>query len=105
MRLDRLLYFLRFVKTRSAAQRMVAEGHLRLNGARAARQNSAVSIGDVLTLPLGRGVLVAEILALPARRGPASEAQSCYRALDAGQTMAIAGSRLRQDLRSRKKEG
>jgi len=95
MRIDRLLCYLRFAKTRGVAQRWIAEGHMRLNGERVTRQDRAVSVGDVLTLPLGRNVQVIEILALPERRGPASEAQGCYRALDAGRSIAIAGARNR----------
>jgi ribosome-associated heat shock protein Hsp15 len=45
----------------------------------------------VLTLPLRRDVLVIELLALPVRRGPASEARACYRPLDAGGAKRIAG--------------
>jgi hypothetical protein len=40
-------------------------------------------------------VLVIELLALPARRGPAEEARACYRPLDAGRTKAIAGAQER----------
>ena len=46
--------------------------------------------GDVLTLPLPTRVLVIELLVLPERRGPADEAQSCYRVLDAGGANPIA---------------
>ncbi len=91
MRIDRLLYFLRFARSRALAQRWIAEGHIRHNGARVLRQDLAVAAGDVLTLPLRRDVLVIELLELPARRGPASEARACYRALDAGRTKGIAG--------------
>ena len=38
----------------------------------------------MLTLPLANRVVVIELLTLPARRGPASEARSHYRPLDAG---------------------
>jgi ribosome-associated heat shock protein Hsp15 len=44
-------------------------------------------------LPLPRGVLVAEVLALPHRRGPASEAQSCYRVLDERAANPIAAAK------------
>jgi ribosome-associated heat shock protein Hsp15 len=83
MRLDRLLWFLRFAKTRGAAQQWIAEGHIRRNGERVTRLDQPVAVGDVLTLPLRSRVLPIEILALPARRGPATEAQACYRPLDA----------------------
>ena len=91
MRLDKLLYSLRFAKTRGAAQRWIAEGHIRRNGSRVVRNNQEVGEGDVLTLPLRSKVLAIEIVALPARRGPVAEAQACYRALDRGGAIAIAG--------------
>lgn len=82
MRVDKLLWFLRFTKTRGIAQTLVGTGHLRLNGRRIERAHQGVAIGDVLVLPLAQGVRVVELLALPERRGPASEAQACYRVLD-----------------------
>lgn len=82
MRVDRLLCYLRFVRTRSAAHRLVDTGHLRINGDRITRCARDVRVGDVLTLPLGRSVRLIEILALPERRGPPREAQTCYRELD-----------------------
>ena len=91
MRLDRLLFNLRFAKSRTLAQRWIGEGHIRRNGERVLRQDLAVAVGDVLTLPLRAKVLVIEVVALPARRGPASEARACYRPLDAGRTLAVAG--------------
>jgi ribosome-associated heat shock protein Hsp15 len=91
MRIDRLLFNLRFAKSRTLAQRWIGEGHIRRNGERVLRQDLPVAVGDVLTLPLGRAVRVIELLALPARRGPASEARACYRPLDAGGAKRIAG--------------
>ncbi len=91
LRIDRLLWFLRFTKSRSLAQRWIAEGHLRRNGGRVARNDQPIAIGDVLTLPLRQRVLVIEILSLPKRRGPPEEARACYRELDAGGSFAIAG--------------
>jgi ribosome-associated heat shock protein Hsp15 len=90
MRLDRLLFHLRFARSRSLAQRWIAEGHIRRNGERVVRQDQPVAAGDVLTLPLKREVLVIEVVALPARRGPASEARRCYRPLDAGGAKRLA---------------
>lgn len=92
MRLDKLLWFLRFARTRSRAQAWICEGHIRRNGQRVERQGLPVGPGDVLTLPLARNVVVIEIVALPTRRGPAAEAQSCYRVLDDGGLVALAGS-------------
>jgi ribosome-associated heat shock protein Hsp15 len=82
MRLDKLLWFLRLAKTRPLAQALISEGHLRLNGRRIERAAQAIAIGDILVIPLPSRVTVIEIMALPTRRGPATEALACYRVLD-----------------------
>lgn len=82
MRVDKLVWFLRFAASRSLAQKWVEDGHFRLNGRRIEKPGTTVRIGDVLTLPLRTRVCVIDLLALPERRGPPSEAQSCYRVLD-----------------------
>jgi len=82
VRIDKLLWFLRFAKTRGLAQDWVAQGHIRLNGRRIERASAHVAAGDVLVLMLGAAVRVVEVVALPERRGPASEAQACYRLID-----------------------
>jgi ribosome-associated heat shock protein Hsp15 len=82
MRIDKLLWQLRFTKTRGGAQGIVASGHVRRNGTRVMRASQDVAVGDTLTIPLPGGVRVIEIAALPLRRGPAAEAMACYRALD-----------------------
>jgi len=43
---------------------------------------ATVRVGDMLVVPLHNGVKVIEVVTLPARRGPAPEAQGCYRVLD-----------------------
>ncbi|KHK89596.1 RNA-binding S4 domain-containing protein [Novosphingobium malaysiense] len=82
MRVDKLLWYLRLAKSRSVAQAMAAGGHMRLNGRRVDRAHQKIGAGDVLTIPAGGGVRIIEILSLPPRRGPAPEAQACYRVLD-----------------------
>jgi ribosome-associated heat shock protein Hsp15 len=79
MRLDRLLVYLRFARTRSAACALI-DGHgVRRNRQPVRRANEPARIGDVLTLALTGGVRVVEITALPARRGSPAEAQAHYR--------------------------
>ena len=82
MRIDKLLWFLRLARTRGLAQTMTESGHLRLNGRRVERAHLKVSPGDVLVLMRGESVIAIEVLSLPSRRGPAPEAQACYRVLD-----------------------
>ena len=90
MRIDRLLCYLRFVKTRSTAHRMIDEGHVRRNGQRVCRASQPVSEGDVLTLPLREEVVIVHICALPTRRGSPAEARLCYHTLDPQGQSAIA---------------
>ena len=94
MRIDKALWYLRFAKTRNIAQAMAQDGHIRLNGRRVERAHQQVTAGDRLVIPLTYGVRVIELLALPARRGPAPEAQSCYRVLDAAGSFPIAATDL-----------
>jgi ribosome-associated heat shock protein Hsp15 len=82
LRIDRLLWFLRLAPSRSAAQKLVETGHIRVGGQRVSKAAHMVRVGEVLTLPLHSGVRVLEIITIPARRGPAAEATACYRARD-----------------------
>ena len=82
IRLDKLLWFLRFARSRSIAQAMVETGHIRLDGRRVTRSSSAVHAGATLVLPVGERIEVIRLLTLPLRRGPAPEAQACYVRLD-----------------------
>lgn len=78
LRLDKWLWYARFLKTRSLATKLCASGAIRVGGVPVAKANHAVKPGDVLTFPLGRHVRVIKVLALGDRRGPAPEAQSLY---------------------------
>ena len=78
VRLDKFLWFARLAKTRSLAQQVAAGGHLRIDGRVVDRAHATVRIGNVLSFALHDRVRVIRIEALPARRGPAAEAQACY---------------------------
>lgn len=82
MRVDKLLWYLRLARTRTVAQDMAEQGHIRINGRRIDRAHQKVAIGDILTVPTGNIVQVLELIALPPRRGPAPEARAHYRVLD-----------------------
>ena len=84
LRIDKWLWHARVVKTRSLAARLVADGHVRVNGARAEAAAKAIKAGDVLTIALERTVLVYRVKALGERRGPAPEAQGLYEDLSQG---------------------
>lgn len=91
MRIDKLLWFLRFAPSRNLAHDWVLAGHMRLNGRRIEKPGQAIKPGDVLTVPLRARVKVIEIAVLPLRRGPAAEMQTYYRVLDEGLGNPIAG--------------
>jgi ribosome-associated heat shock protein Hsp15 len=82
LRLDKWLWFARFVKSRSLATRLVTDGNMRINGARTRKAHYAVKIGDVLTFALGAQIRVIRIVAIGTRRGPAPEARLLYEDLD-----------------------
>ena len=82
MRIDKLLWYLRLARTRSVAQTMAQDGHIRVNGRRVDRAHLKIVIGDILTVPVGQSVQVLELVTLPGRRGPAPEARAHYRVLD-----------------------
>ena len=82
MRIDRFLFFIRLAKSRTLAQGIVAEGRVRIDGRRALKPSDEVRVGSAVTLPLRGAICVIRVLALPARRGPAAEARSCYEVID-----------------------
>ena len=82
LRLDKWLWFARFVKSRSLATRLVGAGNMRVNGAPTQKAHHAVKAGDVLTFALGPHIRVIRIAALGVRRGPAPEARLLYDDLD-----------------------
>jgi len=77
LRLDRWLWFTRFYKTRTAASAAVHGGHVRVNGERA-RAATSVRIGDEVQLVRQQSTYELTVLGIPARRGPAKDAQACY---------------------------
>jgi len=82
IRIDRLLVYLRFARTRSAAQAMIEAHALRRNRKHVRRGAEQARIGDVLTIALGERVQVIELVTMPTRRGPPSLARSHYREID-----------------------
>lgn len=81
MRLDRFLFFIRLLKSRTQAQALLEEGRARIDGRRVEKVSETVRVGSTITLPLRGAVRVIRVLALPERRGPAPEARACYEEL------------------------
>jgi len=81
LRIDRLLVYLRFARTRSAARAMIEGRSLRLNRKHVLRVSEMVGIGDVLTVMIGNEVRVIEVVSLPDRRASPDLARSHYRDL------------------------
>ena len=81
MRLDLYLHRIRLVKSRTLAQSLIETGYVRVDGRRIEKTSEQVDAGSVGALPLQGKVRVLKVLALPARRGPAREAQACYEEL------------------------
>ncbi len=85
-RLDKWLWRARFFKTRTLAAKLCNGGHVRSGGNAISKAHHQVRIGDVLTFAQGRYIRVVKVLALGARRGPASEARTLYEDLKPPET-------------------
>ena len=95
LRLDKFLWFARLAKTRELAQAIAEAGHARLDGRRLDRAHAPVRVGDVLSVPLPRGVRVVRVESLPRRRIPARAAEAVYTDLsriDEAREPELAGS-------------
>ena len=101
-RLDVWLWCARLYRSRADCARLIAAGGIRINRQPTEKPHARLRPGDVLTLPLPggvkAGVRVWRVLALAARRGPASEARLLYEEITAplpcggGQTAAYASA-------------
>ena len=86
LRLDKWLWQARFCKTRAEAAALIGKGRVRVNGAPMAKPGHGISIGEVLTFPLGDTIRLIRVVGLGSRRGPFSEAQMLYIDMDAAPT-------------------
>ena len=83
MRIDRYLHCIRLVKSRTLAQALIEQGTTRIDGKRIDKASEPVKLGSVIALPLRGQVRIIRVLALPVRRGPASEARAAYEEIEA----------------------
>ena len=78
IRLDKWLWFVRKVKTRSKATKLVKDGKIRVNGDKVSKASQIIRAGDVITAMIATNVHVLKVVALGQRRGPAVEAATLY---------------------------
>ena len=83
MRIDLYLHRIRLAKSRTLAQALVDQGTTRIDGRRVEKPSEIVRVGSVIALPLHGRVRVIRVLALPDRRGPASEARTAFEEIEA----------------------
>jgi ribosome-associated heat shock protein Hsp15 len=84
-RIDRWLFAVRLFKSRSAAADAVGGGRVHLNGERV-KPSHGVKPGDRIAFTRGTLLFECSVIAIPARRGPASEVQRCYEELASSRT-------------------
>ncbi len=82
-RADQWLWFARFVKTRALARHLIVRGKVRVNHVRISKPAHSVSPGDIVSFMAHDHVKVVEVLAIGARRGPATEARMLYSEINA----------------------
>jgi len=82
LRIDKWLWYARFLKSRTLAAALCGSGKVRLNSETVRKSHQVLREGDVLTFPLGLYIRVIRVVALTTRRGPAAEAQTLYEDLD-----------------------
>ena len=106
-RIDRWLFGVRLFKSRSLATEAVTGGKVHVNGDRV-KPSREVRPGDSVTFVRGAVEFECTVVAIPARRGPATEAAQCYvesptsvtRRAEFAQRMKLAsGLRPRPDVR------
>lgn len=78
-RLDKFLFYARFCKTRAVAVELIEHGGLRINRQPTEKPHARLRPGDIITLPLPRGVVVVQVLVLAKRREGADQAQLLYK--------------------------
>ena len=80
-RLDKWLVVARFARTRSLAQALVEQGHVRLDGKRITDGARKLRAGDVLTLALPHATTVVRVKAAAEKRGSFAAARELYEVL------------------------
>ena len=110
-RLDKWLWFVRVIKSRTQAAGLVTDGKVRVNRQRVDKPSQLVRPGDVVTVAVRGHVRVLKMMAAGQRRGPPAEARTLYEDLtpppppsQPGSTGAPPGARSAGQGRPTKKE-
>ena len=86
MRADLFLHRTRFFKTRALATTQINKKNIRIsrNGETRRTNKPAVNIcvGDIVSFNCNKEIVTLNVLQLPTRRGPAPEAQECYKLIE-----------------------
>ena len=78
IRLDKWLWYARFLKSRTMASHLCEDGRVRVNRRRIRKAHALIRVGDVLTFPQAKKIRVVRVRSLGRRRGPATEATTLY---------------------------
>jgi len=89
LRLDKWLWFARFVKSRADAQKLIERGQVTLNDAVVQKTSTAVRPGDTVVIVIAHFRHVVKVEALGTRRGPAPESQTLYCTLQAPERLGF----------------
>jgi len=92
VRIDKWLWAARFYKTRALAAEAVTGGKVKVNGERV-KPARTLRVQDALTLTIGPYEYNVRVLALSARRGPATQAALLYEESAASQEARQATAR------------
>lgn len=87
-RIDKWLYFTRFVKTRAAAQEMIAGGHVAVNDEKVLKASREIKAGDELNILRGSVRFFVRVTGFAERRVGASVAQTLYEQMQEPENLA-----------------
>jgi ribosome-associated heat shock protein Hsp15 len=78
LRLDKWLWYARFMKSRSKATKFCQSSRFYVNSLIVAKAHFLIKRNDVLTFSIDDNIKIIKVLNLGVRRGPAPEAQALY---------------------------
>ncbi len=91
-RLDKWLWFVRVIKTRTQAAGLVTDGKVRVNRVKVEKPSQIVRPGDVVTVSVRGHVRVLKMVSAGERRGPPSQARTLFEDLTPPPTPGFNGN-------------